>query len=350
MRCRLVTLLLATLLASPALAQDRQETLDELARLEVELLHAEEQLRTATLQDREQEGRLTELEADLAELDGRQQERQERMALRLKAMYRFRHRGFLPLLFSADSPHELLRSARYLWWIVRADQQALDAWRGDVDQTDELRRQVEQERDVRHRWAGELALHREEMRQHRTDLEGRLGRVRDPVHRRRIRTLLQEAPPESVDVALDLRAEEPPELEVVSLQPTSNFERSRGRLPLPVVGPVSRVDRGVDIAADEGTPIRAVHAGVVDRVQHIEGLGLVLILSHGDGWHSVYGHAAGFDVRAGAEVTGGDVIGRVGATDSIEGSRLHFQLLHEREAQDPLEWLMVPPGVRVRGR
>lgn len=347
---RVLALLLLSLLTAPALAQDRGETLDDLARLEVELLRAEEQLRAATLQDREQEGRLAELEAELAELDGRRDERQARMALRLKAMYRFRHRGFLPLLFSADSPHELLRSARYLWWIVRADQQALDAWHDDVDRTDDLRSQVEREREARRSWAGEVALRQLAMRDHRTDLEALLGRVRDPVNRRRIRTLLEEAPAESLDVSIDLRAEEPPELEVVALQPTSTFERSKGRLPLPVVGTLTRADKGVDIAAEEGTPIRAVHPGVVDRVQHIEGLGLVLILNHGDGWHSVYGHAAGFDVRAGAEVNGGQVIGRVGATDSLEGSRLHFQLLQQREAQDPLDWLMIPPGVRVRGR
>ncbi len=346
----LPVVLLACVLATPALAQDRQETLDELARLEIELLRAEEQFRAAMLQDREQEGRLTEMETELAELEGRREERQERMALRLRAMYRFRHRGFLPLLFSADSPHELLRSARYLWWIVRADQLALDAWRGDVDRTDELRERVEAERAERREWAGALAMHRAELGDRRTELEALLGRVRDPVNRRRITTLLEEDPADTVDVRIDLRTEDPPELDVVELQPTSTFERSKGRLPLPVVGPVTRVDRGVDIAADEGTPIRAVHPGVVDRVQHIEGLGLVLILSHGDGWYSVYGHAAGFDVRAGEEVTSGQPIGRVGATDSLEGSRLHFQLLREREAQDPVEWLMIPPGVRVRAR
>ena len=347
---RLALTLLVCLVAGTARAADRQETLDELARLEIELLRAEEQLRAATLQDREQEGRLTELEAELAELRDRRAERQDRMALRLRAMYRYRHRGFLPLLFSADSPHELLRSARYLWWIVRSDQQAIDAWQGDVERADELSRQVQEERDARHRWAGEVALRREGMRQQRADLDALLGRVRDPVNRRRIKTLLQQAPAETIDVAIDLRAEEPPDLEVVALQPTSTFERSRGRLPLPVMGPVSRVARGVDIAADEGTPIRAVHPGVVDRVQHIEGLGLVLILNHGDGWHTVYGHAAGFDVRAGAEVSSGDVIGHVGATDSLEGSRLHFELLHQREAEDPFAWLMIPPGIRVTGR
>jgi murein hydrolase activator len=347
---RLAIVLLMSLMAPVAWAGDRQETLDELARLEIEAMRAEEQLRAAVLQDREQGGRLAEFERELADLEGRRSERQGRMALRLRAMYRFRHRGFLPLLFSADSPHELLRSARYLWWIVRADQRALDAWQGDLERTDQLSRQVQEERDARHRWAGEVALRREDMRQQRTELEALLGRVRDPVNRRRIRTLLQEPPAETVDVALDLRSEEPPDLAVVALHPTSTFERSRGRLPLPVMGPISRVDRGVDISADEGTPIRAVHPGVVDRVQHIEGLGLVLILSHGDGWHTVYGHAAGFDVRAGAEVTSGEVIGRVGATDSLEGSRLHFQLLHQREAEDPFDWLMVPPGIRVTGR
>ena len=117
------------LLAVPAGAQTRQDRLDALDRLEVELLRIDEELRAASIRLREQDGRLRELEADLAEAEERLEERRGRLELRLRAMYRMRHRGFLPLLFAADSPHELLRSARYLWWIVRADQSAIDDWR-----------------------------------------------------------------------------------------------------------------------------------------------------------------------------------------------------------------------------
>ena len=119
-------LLLALLLPQTAEArlnrQERQRVLSEIERIEVNLLRADEDIRAATATIREMEADLRDLETALEQSGGRLEERQNRMALRLRAMYRLRHHGFLPLLFSAESPHQFLRVARYLWWIIKADQ------------------------------------------------------------------------------------------------------------------------------------------------------------------------------------------------------------------------------------
>jgi murein hydrolase activator len=341
--------LLATL-ALPASAQDRQQAREELERLEVEIHLADEEIRSAAIQLREQEQRLQALEDQLHAAQSRLDERKGRMELRLRAMYRFRHRGFLPLLFSADSPHELLRSARYLWWIVRADQDAVDTWNADLEGADRLGAELAEGRAELLQRAGEVATRREEMVRLRDERQALLGHHRDPVDRRRMRTVIQGEPADSVDVRLDLRAEEPPELVIEEVHPSSTFERSRGLLPLPVVGTVSRSGRGVDIAADEGAPIRAVHPGFVLKVQPVEGYGLVCFVDHGDGWLTVYGHGAGFDVQAGEIVSAGDVLGRVGAAGSLDGPKLHFEVRVDRIPQDPFEWLNIPAGIRVKGR
>ena len=338
--------LLLTLPAG-AEAQTRQDRLDALDRLEVELLRIDEELRAASIRLREQDGRLRELEAELEVAEGRLEERRGRLALRLRAMYRMRHRGFLPLLFAADSPHELLRNARYLWWIVRADEHAIDAWRAEETSVEALRASVAAEREALLQWAGEQSLRREEALAERGEHEASVGRVRSRVDRRRMSTVIVpdgDTNPR-VDVAIDLRGEAlPPELEAEVAVPKTTFERSRGMLPLPAVGSLERSSRGVDIAVADGTSIRAVHGGAVFKVVDIDGFGRVCILDHGDGWHTVYGLAEGFDVRAGEHVEGGDVIGRVGPRG------LHFEVRQGRDAADPFEWLAIPPGVRVRGR
>jgi len=329
-------------------AAGRAEDKAALERLEIELMRLEGELRDASVRVRERDGRLTELEADLADAEARMEEREARMAVRLRAMYRMRHRGFLPLLFNAESPHDLLRNARYLWWIVREDRRELADWESHREEVAALRAQVDAERQTLLQFAGEASLRQREAMSERDERQARLGRVRDPVDRRRVTTLIEAPAPEQVDVQLDLSGEEPPpELAVETVAPTSTFERSQGRLPMPVVGPVTVAGNGIDIRAAVGTPIRAVHVGHVTKVTRVEGFGLICIINHGDDWHSVYGYAEGFDVVPGQRVDGGDVLGVVGEPPSGR-TRLHFSIRRGRVPEEPLSWLAVPPGISVQ--
>ena len=373
MTARLFVLLL--LLGLPARAQDTVES------IEVQLLRSEADLRAATTRIRDLEGRVGRLEADQTAAELSAGERQRRLGVRLRAMYRMRHRGFLPLLFSADSPHELLRSARYLWWIVREDRRLVAGWADEIAAGEETRTQLAAERDLLVRAAGEAATAREAALLQRLALTGsrdwsapatiddgsdgapvvarvvvtrpRSERVvLSPEERAAIpveRRVLSEVAPTETDVLMDLAAENAPvDLTTEELVPAAPFERSKGLLPLPARGTITRSGRGIAIAADEGRPIHAVHGGDVARVLWIRGFGNVAIVDHGDGWHTVYGHAREFVVEAGQWVDSGDDIGFVGTTGSLDGARLHFEVRHGRDAVDPLDWLKIPAGVRVQ--
>jgi len=345
-----IALLLLLLVATPAHA-DRRAQLDELERLEIAIAHADEQLRGATARVRELEGELTELRLTLDATQDRLAERRQRLGVRLRAMYRFRHKGFLPLLFSTTSPHELLQTARYLWWIVRADERRIADWRTEQDEFDRLRTEHDERRRRLLEQAGQVFTEREELRTLRESRKAALGTVVATGPRSRtIRTEMTTGPAAVPDVVIDLRGagEVPDELPTEQLVPQSTFERGKGRLPLPVIATIERLDRGIDLLADAGSPIRAVASGEVRRVLTIRGFGLVAIVDHGDGWHSVYGHAEGFDVQPGQAVRSGEVIGRVGESGSLKGPRLHFEIRHDREPVEPLDWLRVPSGVTVR--
>ena len=334
------------LLLTPATAlADRAEVLDAIAKTEIEMLHADEQLRGAAARVRTLEEELEALEGQLEALNERLAEREERLALRLRAMYRARHRGFLPLLFSASSPHELLRNARSLWWIVKADHRSVDRWQADRLEAEALAARIEEERQQLLVRAGTVYTKREELKTLREARQAQLGSL--PVASRKRSRVIEEAASRAVDVSIDLRKEKPPELEVDTATPSSTFEQQRGLLPLPAVGSIVPSGRGIALLASAGDPIRAVHGGRVSKVLHIRGYGLVAIVDHGDGWHTVYGHADGFDVGPGERVASGQVLGRVGETGSLEGPRLHFEVRHQRSAEDPLDWLRVPSGVRV---
>jgi len=96
---------------------------------------------------------------------------------------------------------------------------------------------------------------------------------------------------------------------------------------------------GVDVAAPEGTPIRAMKNGRVEYAGSMGGYGLTVILSHGGTTRSLYAHMSRIDVRAGDRVRGGQVIGAVGRTGNATGPHLHFEIQRWGRPEDPV-WLL----------
>jgi septal ring factor EnvC (AmiA/AmiB activator) len=97
---------------------------------------------------------------------------------------------------------------------------------------------------------------------------------------------------------------------------------------------------GVGIAAPVGTPVKAVESGKVRLVGQFGTYGLTIVLEHGNGYYSVYSHLESADVKLGASVDKGRVIGTVGGQNSDYGPHLHFEIRGENQiALDPTTWL-----------
>lgn len=97
---------------------------------------------------------------------------------------------------------------------------------------------------------------------------------------------------------------------------------------------------GIDLAAKIGTPILAAADGTVMEAKVDNGgYGIQILLDHGDGRETFYGHCSSFTVEKGEQVKQGQVIGYVGATGNATGNFCHFELRIDGEAVDPTEAL-----------
>lgn len=106
---------------------------------------------------------------------------------------------------------------------------------------------------------------------------------------------------------------------------------------------------GIGIRAPAGTPVRAVRAGNVALAGPLEGYGRSVMLSHGDGFYTLYLYLEDIGVVQGRTVEAGQVIGTVGGTDTPEGAHVEFQVRApieggSPEAQDPILWLKARGG------
>lgn len=101
----------------------------------------------------------------------------------------------------------------------------------------------------------------------------------------------------------------------------------------------NKLHAGIDLAAPEGTPYQAIHAGKVIKAGWYGGYGYCVIVAHPDGTESIYGHSSKLLVREGQEVKAGDELGLVGNTGHSYGSHLHLELHVNGEPKDPIPYL-----------
>jgi murein DD-endopeptidase MepM/ murein hydrolase activator NlpD len=101
--------------------------------------------------------------------------------------------------------------------------------------------------------------------------------------------------------------------------------------------------RGIDISGNTGQPIFSVDAGVIVYAGWNDwGYGNMIMVDHGNGWQSLYGHLNSIGVICGQSVDQGTVIGTLGSTGNSSGSHLHFELMHTLYSKvNP--WNYLPP-------
>lgn len=96
---------------------------------------------------------------------------------------------------------------------------------------------------------------------------------------------------------------------------------------------------GIDVAADIGEPIYAAHSGRITYAGWMGGYGLTVVVNHGRGWETLYGHTSALYVAPGDTVQSGQPIAAVGNTGYSTGPHLHFEVREQGTPQNPIRYL-----------
>ena len=120
--------------------------------------------------------------------------------------------------------------------------------------------------------------------------------------------------------------------------------RRFGRHVAPVFLTVTQHDGWLLAPREAGAPVMAVHDGAVEYAGWLRGYGKLIVLDHGGGHRTLYGHCADLFVAPGRVVRAGEVIATVGTTGPLEGPALYFAVRVQGEAHDPAGWLARKEG------
>ena len=108
-----------------------------------------------------------------------------------------------------------------------------------------------------------------------------------------------------------------------------------------------KLHAGIDLAAPDGTPYKAVHAGKVTKAGYNGGYGYSITIQQDDGTEIIYAHSRRLLVRTGDVVKAGQVIGEVGNTGYSYGTHLHLEIHEDGTPVDPIVFLQAR-GVDIK--
>ncbi|MGD8998898.1 MAG: peptidoglycan DD-metalloendopeptidase family protein [Granulosicoccaceae bacterium] len=266
----------------------------------------------------------------------------------LRAAYAIGRQEYTKLLLNQQDPAVLGRTLVYYDYLNRARSERIDDIRDKVTRLEQVEKDLKQ---------GAIALQatRDEQLAEKRKLERNHARRKKIVDSlaRQIRTREQKlgqarADAQQLEALLQGLREALADIpaEAGQRQP---FAALRGQLALPVKGRIrarfgSRRKegklrwQGVLIGAREGSAVRAVSHGRVAYADWLRGFGLMVIIDHGDGYMSLYGHNQSLFVETGDWVEAGEVIGGAGRSGGQQRSGVYFEIRNNGKPTNPLRW------------
>jgi septal ring factor EnvC (AmiA/AmiB activator) len=314
---------------------------ESLARTRAGLLALAEQIETqADRRDRIE----AEREAAAARLGDEQQALREQVRL----SYVSGRQEAVRLLLSQQNPADLGRMLVYYDYLSRHRSDRIAAVDAELARLRELAQESEAvAAELERLRAAELA-EEERLEHERTEREALLAELNSGIQSSEQQIEKMRAEEAHLNEVITRLAEL---LESFPDSSDEPFAEQRGNLGWPVAGEVvagfgdardaaGRVRwNGILIAAETGSAVRAVYHGRVIHAQWTPGMGLLMIIEHGDGYMTIYGHNAVLLREVGDWVAPGEAIAEVGNTGGQLGTALYFELRRDGEPIDPAAWV-----------
>lgn len=381
------------------LQEEKSGVQKDLKATETDIGNLEKQVEALQQELKKTEGELERLDTEKKKLQSARVEQQRLIAIQARSAYQNGREEYLKLLLNQQNPEKFARTLTYYDYLSKARLEQLRAFNetlrqlANVEQDigrhqeelltqradlDSRRQALDAERSKRQQVLAKLnsdmkssdqklqarQQDQAELAKVLKTIEETLARQAREAEEARKKALLaqQEAEKHRQQQALaarDAADTEPPKKARTTLGPLVSsdgasyggaFSAARGKLPWPVNGRLlarfgeargsdSRAKwDGVMISASPGTQVHAVHGGRVVFADWLRGAGLLVILDHGNGYLSLYGHNQSLLKSAGDIVKAGEAISTVGDSGGQDSAGLYFAIRQQGRPTDPAQW------------
>lgn len=254
--------------------------------------------------------------------------REDGLNERLRVMYKNGSIGFIDVLLGSGSISEFISNLEMIQKIYRNDMEVLETLEKEQQELEKIQKELKEEKVVLDSKKAELDSRMTEINALKAELEAQEDR------------LLEEA--EALYSKISSMTN--PDSEYVGgvfvwPAPASHYLTSEFGWRLHPVYNTWKYHSGIDIGASYGTNVLAAASGTVILSEYYGGYGECIMIDHGGGITTLYGHMSQRLVSVGQTVSAGQVIGKVGSTGVSTGAHLHFEVSENGTLVDPMGYL-----------
>ncbi|MCP4040573.1 MAG: peptidoglycan DD-metalloendopeptidase family protein [Gammaproteobacteria bacterium] len=324
------------------------DTQRQLREAEIEIGRIATELRKLGKRLRFQTTRLTELQQERSDLLHGLSIQRRALGHQIRTAYIIGRQDYLKILLNQEDPALVGRSLTYHDYLNRARSKQITQLNSQLEQLASVEKAINRETEALRQLQSRNALNRERLetqQQARKTLLSRLGKEiqqensrlkRLNENKRRLEQLLKELRQVLADIP-------------TNLDQHKTFAQMKRRLPWPYAGKVrhrfgSRRElgnlkwQGMVISAAEGDTVKAVYYGRVAFADWLRGLGLLIILDHGNGFMSLYGHNQSLLKETGDWVEPGEPVATVGNSGGNNQPGGYFEIRHNGLPLNPALW------------
>lgn len=343
--------------AAEKLKPRQTAAIKDLQRTERSLNATRRRLKSLNQQKTRLDSQLEMTRADLQQSIESLNDARGRLGRRLRNMYKFGPAPELEVVFSTTSFGQLISRWDYLVMVSEQDRLLMEDVRARKELVERLENRLEGHlRDV-DRTSRQTSSENQRLAQQRKQRASTVKEIQTQREAYEAAAAELERSARQIQALLARLESKRKEAEKGGRAPvpyTGDFAKGQGSLEWPLRGEIvgrfgpethprfntTTMNNGIDIRADIGTAVRAVAKGRVDYTSEDFGTyGQMIILNHGDGFYTLYGHLSEISVSNGQEINSGQVIGRSGDSGSLKGPVLHFEVRRGSTAQNPSSWL-----------
>jgi murein DD-endopeptidase MepM/ murein hydrolase activator NlpD len=335
--------------------RSERDVLATLGKMEREIRQSKTQVEAVNRDYQDKNVEISRTQAALAGVQGELEQaktelaaRQKALNHRLRAIYMAGSGSYLELLLTSESFGDFLVRMDLVKRILRQDETLFS---GIKAQQEKIEAQCAVLRKQERALAAEQSQLAALARARRLEQATLVSRQQS--HSRFLRDL--QAQKRDYERALDELEQESRRLEglIRRMQSGSKTPQATGSFIWPVRGRISspfgrrvhpitgkaRFHDGIDIALGAGNPVLAAQSGAVIHSGWVNGYGYTVIIDHGGGLSTLYGHNSALLVRAGQQVERGQIISRVGSTGLSTGPHVHFEVRKNGTPVNPMNYL-----------
>lgn len=294
-----------------------------------------------------QKATLASLEAEKIALEKDRGQQASRIAAELRTAWQMGQQGQVKVLLNQESPDTVARMMAYYRYFFKARNELLNEYRETLVQLEATEASIASTLASLAERQTALAIQQKNLEQAQKNRQLAVAKLSESIAGKGAELKKLEQDQQELQALLNAIEEA-----VLNLQVPDNylpFKSARGKMPWPVPGRASHRFgnsrnegkmrwQGVRIPGKAGTPVKSIHHGRVVYADWLRGMGLLIIVDHGDGYMSLYAHNETLLKDVGEWVTAETPISTLGDTGGLDRPALYFEIRHKGKPTNPAGW------------